>query len=60
MNISTTRCNTFGHPEFILEADESAVPDIYLGELADTIEGMVEEGERFSPGQTFQIGWMIT
>lgn len=60
MKISTTRCKKFGHQEFVLEADESSVPDIYLREMADTIERMVEEGECFSLGQTFQIGWMIT
>lgn len=58
--IFTTRCNKFGHPEFVLEADESSVPDIYLTEVADTIERMVEHGQCFLPGQSFQVGWMVT
>jgi hypothetical protein len=55
MIVSTTKCEEFGHREFALEADESSVPDIYLGEMAETIEHMVANGSVFRPGQTFQV-----
>jgi hypothetical protein len=60
MKIATTKCGDFGHIEFLLEADENVVPDLYLKEVAVTIENMVAEGSVFRPQQTFQIGWMIT
>lgn len=60
MIITTTNCGQFGHPEFVLEADQATVPEIYLKELAQTIEAMVAEGSQFRPGETFQIGWMLT
>ncbi len=60
MIIATTKCEQFGHPEFVLEADESTVPDIYIREMVKTIEHMVEGGSVFRPGETFQIGWMLT
>ncbi len=60
MIISTTKCENFGHPEFVLEADESAVPDIYIRELVETIEHMVADGTVFQVAETFQIGWMLT
>src|SRR5438093_1532738 len=60
MRVSTTRCGKLGHPEFILEADESAVPDVYLKGMAETMEGMVANGSIFRPGQTLQVACMIT
>jgi hypothetical protein len=60
MKISTTNCCRFSHLEFILEADARSVPDIYLHEMADTIEQLVAAGERFKLNETFQIGWMLT
>ena len=44
MIISTAKCENFGHPEFVLEADEIAVPDIYVRKLVETIEQMVADG----------------
>jgi hypothetical protein len=58
--ISTTECAQFGHREFLLEADESTVPDIYIREMVETIEHMVADGSVFRPGESFQIGWMLT
>jgi hypothetical protein len=60
MQLVTRKCGRFNHPEFHLEADEAIVPDVYLRKLIETIEGMVAEGSVFKPGETFQIGWMIT
>lgn len=60
MIISTTKCERFGHPEFVLEFDASTVPDVYARDLVETIECMVKVGSCFQPGETFQIGWMLT
>jgi hypothetical protein len=60
MVVATTRCARHGHAEFLLEADEARVPDIYLRNIADTIERMVAGGSAFKSGQTFQVGWMLT
>jgi hypothetical protein len=51
MIISTTKCEEFGHPEFVVEADESSVPDIYIREMVETIEHMVASGSVFRPGE---------
>lgn len=60
MVLVTTNCNRHGHPEFVLEADEAAVPADQLRDLARTVEGMVAAGSAFRPEQTFQVGWMLT
>ena len=60
MVVTTTGCAAFDHPEFRLEADEASVPPTYLTATARTIEEMVAGGSVFRPGQTFQIGWMVT
>jgi hypothetical protein len=59
MIISTTKCEQFGHPEFVLEVDAS-VPDVYARDLVETIECMVRGDSAFRPDETFQIGWMLT
>jgi hypothetical protein len=59
MIISTTKCEQFGHPEFVLEVDAS-VPEVYARDLVETIECMVRGGSAFRPDETFQIGWMLT
>ncbi len=60
MIVSTTRCKDYGHPEFVLEMDDRAVPHQHVSQVIETIEGMVARGSVFTPGETFQIGWMIT
>ena len=60
MRIATTKCNQFGHPEVVLESDESQVPDVYLKNVVETLETMVASGSVFSPEQLFQIGWGVT
>jgi hypothetical protein len=60
MIMATAKCAGYRHPEFVLEADTSRVPPSYLEDAAHTIEKMVASGSVFNPGQTFQIGWMIT
>jgi hypothetical protein len=60
MVIVTDTCRQHGHPEFVLEADEAHVPAIYLENIAQTVQRMVAQGSVFRPGETFQIGWMLT
>lgn len=60
MRVATTKCRQFGHPDFVLEADDANVPGDYLTDVAKTIEDMVAVGSVFKPGQTFQIGWGLT
>ena len=60
MRITTTKCSQHRHPEFVLEADEAQVPEVYLQNVVQTIEGMVAGGSVFRPEQTFQIGWGLT
>jgi hypothetical protein len=43
-----------------LEVDASAVPQQHVEQFIQTLEGMVEGGSVFAPGQTLQVGWMIT
>src|SRR5581483_2306561 len=60
MVLTTNGCNKFGHKEFLVEADTSVVPEVYLRNIMGTIESMISEGSVLLPGQTFQIGWMLT
>lgn len=60
MIMTTTKCAQFRHPEFFLEANESQVPDVHLTRIVQTLEGMVAHGSVFKPGQTYQVGWMLT
>ena len=60
MVIETDTCRAHGHPEFVLRADEAHVPALYLENIAQTVQRMVAEGSVFRPGETFQIGWMLT
>jgi hypothetical protein len=60
MIASTTRCKGHGHAEFVLEIDDNAVPHQHVTQIIQTLEGMVAQGSVFKPGETFQIGWMIT
>lgn len=57
----TTRCRQHGHAEFRITYDPALVPveeDIrwFLGWLEQAVAG----GERFTDGQTCQVGWAIT
>jgi hypothetical protein len=60
MIVSTTRCKDHGHAEFVLEVDERAVPPRHVSRVIETIEGLVAQGSVFTPGETLQIGWMVT
>lgn len=60
MQITTTQCGKFRHPEFVLECDERLIPRENLQRIADTIESMVASGSTIKADQTFQIGWVFT
>jgi hypothetical protein len=58
--LQTTTCASHGHPEFRLSYDPKLVP--VPGDalwLANWLEESVARGERFQPGQTCQIGWLV-
>jgi hypothetical protein len=59
--LRTTKCRGHGHPEFQITYDPALVPvenDVrwFIGWL----EQSIAEGNRFSPGQTCQVGWTVT
>jgi hypothetical protein len=60
MKAITTRCHQRRNPELVLEAGEAHVPKTCLDHLVHTVEDMVDGGSVFRPGQTFQVGWMLT
>ena len=60
MLVSTQHCRKFDHPEFVLEVDESRIPDEQIKLFIDNLEGLVAEGTVFEPRQKFKIGWMLT
>jgi hypothetical protein len=60
MEIVTAECGRVAHREFVLEADPSHVPEASLRDIGRTLEQMVAGRSVFEPGQTFQIGWMLT
>jgi hypothetical protein len=60
MLLSTSRCGDHGHADFVLEFDEQAVSRPHAEDMIQTIEDMVARGSVFAPGETIQIGWMIT
>jgi hypothetical protein len=60
MVLCTSKCSQHGHPEFVLEAGETSIPEVHLRDLVRTIEEMVAQGSVFKPGDTIRIGWMST
>jgi hypothetical protein len=56
----TTKCAQFNHPEFEINVSGKGVPRADIDWFLETLEGMVAGGEKFKPGETMQIGWMLT
>jgi hypothetical protein len=57
----TTSCRRHGHPEFRISYDPDLVPvegDVRW--FVDWLEQAVAAGERFTDGQTCQVGWIVT
>jgi hypothetical protein len=57
--LTTSRCRTFGQPEFRLEVDTTAVVEPDVKWFVRTLEDWVEGGERFAAGQTVEVGWSV-
>ena len=58
--VTTHRCSEHNHAEIVLEVDASTVPQQHIDQFIQTLEGVVEQGSAFLPGQTLQVGWMVT
>jgi hypothetical protein len=58
MQVKTTGCTKHGHPEFVFDIGEAVAADGKW--LVQFLEQAVASGERFEPGETFAIGWMVT
>lgn len=58
MECATRSCGRYGHPEFVVEVGD--VPQVDATWLIGYLEDAVAEGTVFAPGETIQIGWMIT
>jgi hypothetical protein len=54
---ATTRCQTYGHPEFRLCFDPAVVLECDIAFMLRTLEDWVAGGERFADGETIQFGW---
>ena len=58
MEIVTTKCSEWGHPEFRLEFD-AAIPQVDVDVLVSFLEQSVENGTRYEHGQSIELGSMI-
>jgi hypothetical protein len=58
MECATRSCGRYGHAEFVVEVGD--VPQVDATWLIGYLEDAVAEGTVFAPGETIQIGWMIT
>lgn len=59
--LRTSTCHAHKHPEFHINYDPALVPvqdDVRW--FAGWLEQSVAQGKQFAPGQTCQIGWMVT
>jgi hypothetical protein len=57
--IQTKTCHALGHPEFRVAVEESLIIEEDIVFALQTLEGMVQEGQRFRDGETVQMGWCI-
>jgi len=57
---TTQGCQRFGHPEFRIRVSNKAIPDADVAWFLHFLESRVAEGEKFSGGQSLQVGWMYT
>lgn len=61
MNVlSTLRCHAHSHPEFAIEFDPQRLLGLDAQWMADLLESWVADGQRFSDGESVQIGWSFT
>ena len=60
MQVSTQHCREYDHPEFVIEVDETRIPDEQIKLFIQNLEGLVAGGRVFQPQETFKLGWMTT
>ncbi|HEX7641376.1 MAG TPA: hypothetical protein VF472_04095 [Burkholderiaceae bacterium] len=60
VNILTSGCENFGHPEFRIEFDPKAMLESDASYFADMLVAMVRDGSCFKNDQSFQVGWSFT
>jgi hypothetical protein len=60
LEVRTTRCREFGHRDFVLELEDCGIPEGHVQAVVKNIEDMVAAGSVFEPGETLQVGWMVT
>jgi hypothetical protein len=59
--LQTSTCRGHKHPEFRITYDPAVVPVVAdVRWFAGWLEQSVAQAKRFTPGQTCQIGWMVT
>ncbi len=59
--LRTTTCGRYGHPEFRIAYDPAVVVVADDAEwFLNWLEESVGEGARYKPGQTCQLGWVVT
>ncbi|RSZ55420.1 hypothetical protein HF313_04510 [Massilia atriviolacea] len=56
----TSTCHAFGHPEFSVRVSGTHIPEVDVQWLLDYLAQAVARGERFSAGDSLQVGWMAT
>jgi len=57
----TNTCRSHGHPEFQIAYDQALIPvedDVHW--FIGWLENSVAQGKRITPGQTCQVGWIVT
>lgn len=60
MRKTTTSCSNYSRPEFSVAFEQDKVLESDVEWLVHWLESEVANGKRFLPGETIQIGWMIT
>lgn len=58
MEMKTTKCSTYGRPEFLIRCDDS-IPEQDVEWLVALLEGSVREGVVYESGELVQVGWML-
>jgi hypothetical protein len=58
--VSTTGCAGSDHPEIRVVVSRAGVPSVDVAWMIGHLEETVAAGTRYAPGETVQIGWMLT
>ncbi|MCP5326567.1 MAG: hypothetical protein H7A09_09635 [Oceanospirillaceae bacterium] len=56
----TKKCSDLSQPEFQITVTQNNIPKADIDWFLGVLERMVHSGERFKPGETMQVGWMLT